>query len=567
MTRSGGRPPAPTKATVVAAGAIVDRVIASVVAAVVAVAATVATVLVGSGVASAVPGDTSPGLPIGGAARGVHAPLEDQPVATAVAGESADPSASPPSGASASSSGGDVVVAYPDEPAAWLAAFHHDAGASDLAALWGLPLYAYDQAGQLRPRLALSADVMATAAGEWAVEVALRPGRWSDQTEVTAADVVATVDAVRGASAWAGANLDVVTGVEAVSGDRVRFTFDEPTGRWPHVLAELGTILPAAVLATDGVEAYRDGLPVTGGPFRLAQAEPGLLRRFVAHADGPLGVPGLSSVEVVTVPSFETALGLLDRDEVDVVLGHLALEPIARVEGRIEGVHANAPHGATMINWKWDRPQAPVGESRVDVHAALRLDAFAEGLLGSYGHVVEELVAGSDVAWPDLADHALENLAEVVLATPRSHEAVAFAGRSARDAIERRGGTVRVVSDEGDNLHRQGIGDAQVVVRRFGPWPSLTALFGVDVSDPDVDDSVSLAAIARTSLAAADRADLVDDAAAEVGLRTLLERAAEIPLVTMAVTHVWRDDVTGISPSAWPGVGFWSVQDWRQTGT
>lgn len=452
-----------------------------------------------------------------------------------------------PSSPDAVASTASMVAGYPDEPAAWHPAFHADAAAIDLSALWGLPLYHWDADGQLEPALVREAVELGERSGDWQVRLVLCSGVWSDGEPVVPDDVVATVEALRATPA--AALVAPIVGVE-VDGPDVIVSFDRPGGRWQHVLADVGSVLPAHVLSVDGIEAWRTNIPVSGGSFRLSSVEPGRSRSFVAHPGSPLGAPVLQSLEVLVVPRFELALGLLDDGTLDVALGHLALEPEPRIDD-IEGLEGDLGRGNTLVTWQW-QPKAVVADVdvREQVEAALDLVPFGEGLLDEQGTVTSSFVVG--VEGPAGGDAVrLENLPEVVIASPRWHELTGLLARSTRDSLERAGMTARTASEELDVLSRAQLGDVHLVIRRLGPWPSLTWLGGGAGGVELVDAGFALS---RSS-------EVVS-----VGQEVLGGLGVEVPLVEVGVAHAWADEVTGVEAHGWPGIGFTSASRWTRTG-
>lgn len=449
-----------------------------------------------------------------------------------------------------------VTVAYPDEPGNWYPLVAWDPAAVDLAHLWGTPLYHYDEHGQLVPALAASASSATTADGTFTVEVVLRDGEWSDGRPVVAADVVATVEALRAGPL--AKEFAVISAVEALSDRTVRLSFERRYGRWQHLLAGGRSVVPAHVLASEGLDAYRSGVPVSAGPFRLVEVEPGLRARFEAHDGGPLGSPQLASVTVLTVPSYETSLGLLASGEVDVVLGHLALDPRLRAE-RLDGVEAAAPLGGTWVGVRWwerGTSGAPIGAAlRRTVGQVVDVDELAQGLVRGDGDRATSPVPGLEGPWG--TGTSMEVLAAVdgVLDVPRWHELPAFAARAVSRSVAARGGSLSTVSAPvadlvGDPDRRH---DGSLLIMRDGPRPALTPLL---TADPDGADA--------SVVAEADAAVRLDAVTARPAFDVLVQEATVLPLFRVGVAHVWSADVDGITPSSWPGLGMWAVASWRR---
>lgn len=461
-----------------------------------------------------------------------EAPPLEPAAATAASASPSEPT--PSSGAPS----GTIRVGYPDVVRDWSGRDVTDTAAVDLFSLWGLPLYRYDDAGQLVPVLAAAASYPEVPEG-WAVDVDLAAGEWSDGTPVTSADVVATAAALGDArpDEWA-----TLTGVTALDPDTVRLSFSEPNGRWAHLLSAPPGVLPAEVLADGGLDTYREGPPVSGGPFRLVDTEPGRSMVFEAHAAGPAGPPAAARLEIDVVPSYEVALGLLDRGEVDVVLGHLAINAVDRAT-RLDGVQAGAPIGGTTVLLQWwpDGDLADDPDLRVTFVDAVDLGELVEGLLGDEGTPATSPVPGVEgpfrlaIGRPAVRS-GLEDT-EVVLTLPRWQEAPAFTARAIQRDVIVAGGELRLVSVETPNP--LDIHDGSLVVRRDPPRPFVPGGEAVPPA-PDGELAVALAP----------------------AFEALEQDAMAVPLYRIGVAHAWRG-VERVEPSSWPGLAFSGAASWR----
>jgi hypothetical protein len=439
-----------------------------------------------------------------------------------------------------------VRIAYPEEPVAWHAALSELPATVDLAALWGLPLYRIDHHGQLRAGLAASATVHP---GEpWTVELTLRRGTWSDGRAVVASDVVATVDAIRDVAGDDA--LGPLESVTAVDDRTVRIAFERPYARWPYLLAGGWSVLPAHVLADHGLDAYRDSVPVSGGPYHLDSYEPALRAVFVARAGSPLGEPELERIEVLFTPSYETALGLIRDQRADVAAGYVALTGEERAR-RVEGVRASAVRGGTWTLIRWE-DGGSVGRDADRVRVArgrLGMGGFVEGLLGRYGAPMTSLLPGVDGRWeprPE-ATGGLDD-EEIHLLLSGTYEVIGVTGRVLQGALRGAGAEVVLVRVDHDDEY-EGRVDGAFVLRRDLPRPSLVARAPAGLGEEEL----------ATLLAA----DADDHGAVEAALDLLHEAGMERPLYEIAISHAWREDLHGVRPSAWPGVGFWDVTRWR----
>ncbi len=445
---------------------------------------------------------------------------------------------------------GEVAVAYPEEPGAWHPAVTGEPAAVDLAALWGLPLYRYDEHGQLRPGLAAAFEESQLEDGRWAVDVTLRSGRWSDGTSVTASDVVATVELLRDTREGVGlAGLEATREQERV----VRFITRSRGDAWAHLLSGGFSVVKAGTT----LEGLAEVPEVTGGWFSIDEYVPGRRIRFSAHRDGPLGPPRLAGVSVEFVPSFETALGALDDGDVAASFGHLALNPIDRA-ARVDGVRAAAPLGGTWVGLEWWR-QGALGSDTVQGRdrrrayvGAFRLGEQVDGLLQETGERMTSPIPGVSGPYRVIAPTNLAGVAVPQVLTPRWVEAPAFTARAIQRDVQTIDGDMELVRLEPDRLAREweDRGDGALVIRRDGPRPSLLRWVGDDAE-------------LRDAAAAADGGDVT----ARLAVLEVLEAERYVqPLYRIGVTHVWRPDIDGFVPSSWPGLAFWNVGEWTLAG-
>jgi hypothetical protein len=444
---------------------------------------------------------------------------------------------------------GSVRVAYPEMPLTWAPAADGDLAAADLQALWGLPLFRYDEAGQLRPGLAEDFSVESADDG-WHVVLDLRNGVWSDGTPVNAEDVVGTLTAAQGRDA---ARFAALTGVGVADDGRVRLSFAGPYARWADLLHEAGPVLPAPALA-DGLDAYTDGVPVSGGWYRVTEVEPGRLIRFSAHPDGPLGAPGLAEIEIHVTPRYETALGLLARGDVDLVVGYTALNAAGRATA-LEGIQAAVPLGGTWAALLF-RPGGGLGgadeaAARRGISGAIDLSEFVEGLLGPAGAPATSPWPGHEAPSGRATGDAPAGRS-FVLVVPDQNEVLGFTARAIQRDLQTREVTAELVSEPSPRFVTAMATERDVALhlRRDPPVPALTP-WAADI-DPDLVRQGEAAGRAGPGGAAA-----VD---------AVVASARIVPLYRVGVLHAWTGVVTGLRPSAWPGAGFWNVGEWRARG-
>lgn len=430
---------------------------------------------------------------------------------------------------------GEVTVAYPDEPSSLVGPTGHDLARDDLAALWGLPLLRLDDAGQLRPALVRDWEVLGDDGDGWRVRLLLAGGAWETGEPVRPADVVASLEAARTDDPG---RFGVLADVTEDAGDVV-VTFDRPYATWADLLVEVGPVRPADALEGDE--------PVAGGWFRVAEREPGRSLRLSAHPDGPLGAPGVETVEVLFTPSYETALGLLEDGRVDALVGYLALNGPARAT-QIDGVEAAAPFGGTTVGMQF-RPDGALGgpdqaDRRRGVLETVDVSELVEGLLGPLGEETRSPWPGADVSRPPAGE--VREGQSLTLLFPRDSELLGFTARALQRDLVSRGMTADLVSEPAPRF-AEVVGterDVALVAHRTPPRPAL----GRWVDDTEVARAAGAAAIGAPD--------------ARAGLAAVGEQARYGPLYRPGVLHAWRG-VEDVRPSSWVGAGFWNAGDWR----
>jgi len=492
-------------------------------------------------------------LPTGSIRRGLLALVVPSVVAMAACSAAPVGTAAPPAPEQAAPAGlpvdrtshdpvGEVRVAYPDVPARWVDPDGGDVAALDLAAIWGLPLFRIDDAGQLRSGLVTGFDEHMDG-DRFLVWLDLAEGDWSDGTPVNAEDVVATFGALREAGA---PTLELLVDADTVDG-RVRLTFSQRTDAWPYALIGSGGVLPARVLADGGLATFASDLPVTGGWFRLDTHEPGRSATFVANEGSPLGAPGLQRVTILFVPRYEAALGFLDSGDADLVLGHLALNPVERALA-LDGVTAAAPIGGTSVVLE-ARSEGRLGDEspqvRREVLSAIEVGQLVEGLLADAGAPATSMFPGVD--GPFVEERlGVSSAPAVVMLTPRWHEIIGFTARTVERDLESHQIVTDLVSEETPFFTRTARSRYDLVlrIRRDPPLPALSGY----AAEPDRSSVAAVAMGERRS---------VDD--------RLAEAAFVRPLYRAGPAHAWDRSLEGIRPSSWPGLAFWNVGSWTRS--
>jgi hypothetical protein len=452
----------------------------------------------------------------------------------------------------AAHSGGTARVAVPSQPAGGLPVDDLDVAGGDLLALWGLPLYRVDGSGLPRPALVETVEVSSDG---MRVDLGLHPGSWSDGEPVTGRDLEATVAAVR-ALDDPREQLSWLAEVEVDESDpsQVTLHLTQPTRRWQSLLSSTG-VLPGHVLADAPLDEWESPPPVVGGSFVPVASQPGLGWTFEAHSDGPLGPPALDGIEVVVVPAFDTAIGLLGVGELDAIIGHLAIRPHLRVELLEDDerftvapseLRVAAVHGGTQVALRFSLEGVLGGPARLrrDVRAVADVRHLVEGL----GAGVEASDERPHMAEPHEAPEELANV-DVALVTSNEQELLVEVARLLEAQVRGREGRLRVEGEPSPHdVRRADDLDASLVVRRTWRDQDLRPYL------PSGELDVALAAEAVPS---------PRDAAVEEAWLQVEEHAVDRPLLQARVAHVWHERLEGLEPSAWPGAGLASAHRWR----
>lgn len=205
--------------------------------------------------------------------------------------------------------------------------------------------------GEPRPSLALSLDETRLGA-----RVRLREAAWSNGRPITAADVVASIRRARPPSGFAR-----ITAARALG----RRTLDlrGTAGDWPEALATAAFVLP------------REGLRVSGGPYRVVSRTPGL---EVVYGRNPRwwgSAPRVAKVSVQYAANLDIMLGLLRRGKFD------AGAPLSTLglDVRLEAAHLR---GSSALGWEsilldFSRSDLPRSE-RVGVARAVDRSALVD---------------------------------------------------------------------------------------------------------------------------------------------------------------------------------------------
>jgi hypothetical protein len=205
--------------------------------------------------------------------------------------------------------------------------------------------------GEPRPSLALSVDERKSGA-----RVRLRKAFWSNGRPITAADVVDSIRRAKPPSGFARIT-------EARAGGRRTVVLRGRVANWPETLATASFVVP------------REGLSVSGGPYRVASRTPGLeiIYRRNPRWWGP--APRLPRVSVQYAANLDIMLGLLRRGAFDGAVPPSTLGLDVRLEAA--GLRRSRVRGWESIVLDFSRSDLPRTE-RVGVARALDRSALMD---------------------------------------------------------------------------------------------------------------------------------------------------------------------------------------------
>jgi peptide/nickel transport system substrate-binding protein len=289
--------------------------------------------------------------------------------------------------------GGELVVAYPYEPAT-LNPFVVGGDAPptrDLVRPLWPGLYRLGPRGSREPWL-LAAEPSAADVGgtPFSVRVRLREDAvWSDGKPITADDLRFTWRAVMTSPGIATRDgYDRLSDVVVVSPKEARLVFKAPFARWRDLFSAGLGVLPAHALGkTDISRALARAWPVSGGPFVLKSWTPGLQIVLERNPRAWGGGPLLDRIRIEFVPDPVTALQLYARGQVDVIGPYAAVQMARRAAAAVPGSSVGSDRGATWVGMFLNVKTPALADARVRRALAMCLDraSIVEGLVREQG--------------------------------------------------------------------------------------------------------------------------------------------------------------------------------------
>src|SRR5690606_27196419 len=149
---------------------------------------------------------------------------------------------------------------------------------------------------------------------------------WSDGDPFDAADVAFTFNDVvlnPDLGAQSASQFSAIDRVEVIDDHTVRFVLNEPFSALPYYLASFAGIIPVHVLGEAEnplqVASFNKGIPVTTGPYKVAQSVPGSSVRWVPNELHWAGERQLDGRVDRIIPDLITQVAAAMAGQLDVV--------------------------------------------------------------------------------------------------------------------------------------------------------------------------------------------------------------------------------------------------------
>jgi hypothetical protein len=426
-------------------------------------------------------------------------------VACTDASEPSDTSGAGPSAGRLPQRGGAVTFGVIGEPATL---DPYSPEASDLTYALLRPVYPslfrLLPTGEARPSLALSLDETGGGA-----RVRIRDARWSNGRPITAQDVVDSIKRARPPSGFA--RIDSARAV-----DRRTVVLRGPVANWAQTLATAAFVVP------------REGLRVSGGPYRISSRTPGLEIVYARNTRW-WGRPALlGRVTVQFTANIDIILGLLRRGHFDAAAPPSTLG----LQGRLESarLRTSSALGWESIFLDFSRSDLPrperVGVARA-LDRALLVDVFVrrDGR-ASYALNPEPGPEGAAGPWARRWGPSQSTDQVVEIAAPRDDELLALLQEAIYEQLRSAGIAAELTSIEGTEY--------------YGGW----------LEQEPVD--IALVRSAGAPGSPGGSADFADFDA--------------LPLAHVESVVTWRPEVGGPTPNPTFEGPLWNLERWHETG-
>lgn len=468
--------------------------------------------------------------------------------------------------------GGTIRLGYPEEPLSLSPVRATSAAPRDIlrAVLPSFFLVTPDL--RYRPYLLAEDPEVREAAG--GVEVAFRireDAVWSDGRPITVEDVRFTWEVMRDRSVprAVGEGFDRVVGVREESPKSGVLVLSGPYAGWPDLFSAGRFVLPSHVGSAADVAGWRQGPPVSGGPFRVGRWVAGRSVMLLINPRffGPR--PLARRIEVSFVPDATTAVQLLADGVLDAVAPMQGVSWGRRLAA-IPGASVSGAYGPSLVLMAVNPQRLAEGIRRRIIDAVDRR-RFADAILREVeGRRIDAVLApeqeGGVPAWEDVgvdAPRPVGTQRELSLVWPRG-EQLDLLARYVQAELERVGVDLELVGLDADvyrrSFFRQGEFDLTLVEVRGGPRPWLARWFG---RGGEVLPGYRDRSLARLLRRAENGGPDAGEALAEAQARLAAE-AVVLPMFQPLVTAGWRAGVAGLeaNPSA-DGI-LWNCWEWSK---
>jgi peptide/nickel transport system substrate-binding protein len=497
---------------------------------------------------------------------------------------------------------GEVIVAYPDEPASLNPyAYEGDTNATrDLLRPLLPTLLTIDPDLRYLPgvatRVPSGKDITAQP---FSVTFHIdAKARWSDGIPITAEDVRFTWETIRDPNQPIAdrSAYERISDVVVVDRRTFRLTFDQPYPAWRDLFSAGDFILPKHALAGKDLAAELiDGPPVSGGPFVLEEWVPGLQVTYRANPQWWGDGPGFELIRVFFVPDIETALQLLEGERVQVVAAGTNVNLNRRFE-RLQGVRAASRFGSAWWELAFNHERAGPSENdwRKAVSTGFNRAGIVEALVRSDGRPLEHLAPGREiknaftslgydpegtkeslgragfVADPD-GRFRKSGVGAIGISAPADHEMASLVERAIQVGLSGSGIEVEFrnprATDHYTLWRREGRFDLALWERRGTPFMSLNAFYHSGRHPPGGLNYTRLrSADVDRSLEAAERGTSYRRASIDEVMGQLAASLPALPLFEQKAYLGFRANVTGPSPNATVEGPFWNLHEWALSG-
>ncbi len=264
------------------------------------------------------------------------------------------------------------------------------------------------------------------------LQVRLVPAEWSDGTQITAQDVVASMERAIPPSGFAAFGRARAEGDSTVE-------FTGVPEDWRVQLARVALILP------DGEAKAPDG--ISGGPLKIEEVTAGLEIVFARNEAPPGDAALLDRVTVQFVQAHDIMLSLLDRGELDIALVPSSVNLDDRL-GSLDLEHADAL-GWEMVRLGFNQRSLTEADRRA-IGSALDRPLLVGSLVRDDGRLSNSIFAfpgpgGDDGPWSRAAG-PVTGAPDFSMAAPAGDEMLTLMQRAIYEQLKRAGISVDVVA-------------------------------------------------------------------------------------------------------------------------